>query len=293
MENLQEIPAEVEIDEEFQCCVCWGVLFKPVVLEEDKRLEWFSAQLDKRVYKYNCEFTVARAGGGVAWWRCAVWCRTKRREKKKKKTEEQGERITTHLFVFLDVNNIKSGGRRASKEHDFIAEMTVFTEPIYVLLRTIQRKPFFCWPEGNLGTDNGGQNRDPKKQCLYHDEFGHYSTTCQPYKTFLEQLVAQDQWIDRAKTLYRNPNYGGQINLNLNDRMYPIIGERYRCKDCKEKIGFDLREGCYYNSSSKLPGRFSQQHTPEHKLENVQLHLEANDVSRLETDVMNLILQVI
>ncbi|XP_057499295.1 E3 ubiquitin-protein ligase PRT1-like [Actinidia eriantha] len=55
--------------------------------------------------------------------------------------------------------------------------------------------------------------------------------------------------------------------------MCPIIGERYRCKDCKEKMGFDLCEGCY-NSSSKLPGRFNQQHTPEHKLEIVPLDLE-------------------
>ncbi|XP_073275961.1 E3 ubiquitin-protein ligase PRT1-like [Primulina huaijiensis] len=46
--------------------------------------------------------------------------------------------------------------------------------------------------------------------------------------------------------------------------MSPIIGERYRCKDCVEKIGFDLCEGCY-DSSSKLPGRFNQQHTQDHK----------------------------
>ncbi|XP_062078720.1 E3 ubiquitin-protein ligase PRT1 isoform X2 [Humulus lupulus] len=50
--------------------------------------------------------------------------------------------------------------------------------------------------------------------------------------------------------------------------MYPIIGERYRCKDCLEKIGFDLCSGCY-NTTSKLPGRFNQQHTPDHKFENI------------------------
>ncbi|PIN11554.1 hypothetical protein CDL12_15837 [Handroanthus impetiginosus] len=46
--------------------------------------------------------------------------------------------------------------------------------------------------------------------------------------------------------------------------MYPIIGKRYKCTDCFEKMGFDLCEGCY-NSSSKLPGRFNQQHTEEHR----------------------------
>ncbi|XP_020251710.1 uncharacterized protein LOC109829053 [Asparagus officinalis] len=34
--------------------------------------------------------------------------------------------------------------------------------------------------------------------------------------------------------------------------MYPITGKRYRCKDCKEEIGFDLCETCYNSSIFKL-----------------------------------------
>ncbi|XP_062148287.1 E3 ubiquitin-protein ligase PRT1 isoform X3 [Alnus glutinosa] len=49
----------------------------------------------------------------------------------------------------------------------------------------------------------------------------------------------------------------------------PIIGDRYKCKDCTEQIGFDLCGDCY-NTQSKLPGRFNQQHTPEHKFELVR-----------------------
>ncbi|WCJ38088.1 E3 ubiquitin-protein ligase PRT1 [Euphorbia peplus] len=52
--------------------------------------------------------------------------------------------------------------------------------------------------------------------------------------------------------------------------MYPIIGDRYKCEDCFEKIGFDLCGGCY-NTNSKRPGRFNQQHTPEHKF----VHIDA------------------
>ncbi|XP_074268470.1 E3 ubiquitin-protein ligase PRT1-like [Silene latifolia] len=48
--------------------------------------------------------------------------------------------------------------------------------------------------------------------------------------------------------------------------MYPIVGERYKCQDCKERIGFDLCGECY-NTRSKRPGRFNQQHTPDHKFE--------------------------
>lgn len=56
-------------------------------------------------------------------------------------------------------------------------------------------------------------------------------------------------------------------------QMCPIVGERYRCKDCVEKIGFDLCQNCY-QSSSKLPGRFNQQHREDHKFEKVaQIHL--------------------
>ena len=55
--------------------------------------------------------------------------------------------------------------------------------------------------------------------------------------------------------------------------MCPIIGERYKCIDCLEQIGFDLCEGCY-NSSSKLPGRFNQQHKPDHKFKVVQPNFE-------------------
>lgn len=79
----------------------------------------------------------------------------------------------------------------------------VFTEPIYVLMRTIQRLPFFRWPEGKLGTDTRDLKQDPRKKCSYHDELGHYTTACPTYKAFLEQMVTQghlNQWIDRAKT---------------------------------------------------------------------------------------------
>ncbi|KAL5862136.1 hypothetical protein ACOSQ3_003421 [Xanthoceras sorbifolium] len=65
--------------------------------------------------------------------------------------------------------------------------------------------------------------------------------------------------------------------------MCPIIGDRYKCKDCVEAIGFDLCGDCY-NTRSKLPGRFNQQHTPEHRLELVKPKLVIRHVmSRLVT----------
>lgn len=59
--------------------------------------------------------------------------------------------------------------------------------------------------------------------------------------------------------------HGNEIpNASLFSQMYPIVGDRYQCQDCEERIGFDLCGDCY-NSRCKLPGRFNQQHKPEHK----------------------------
>ncbi|KAH9626112.1 hypothetical protein KSS87_002986 [Heliosperma pusillum] len=58
--------------------------------------------------------------------------------------------------------------------------------------------------------------------------------------------------------------------------MYPIVGDRYRCEDCVENMGFDLCGDCY-KTSSKRPGRFNQQHTSDHKFELVKpLELSAS-----------------
>ncbi|KAG8369680.1 hypothetical protein BUALT_Bualt14G0039000 [Buddleja alternifolia] len=70
-----------------------------------------------------------------------------------------------------------------------------------------------------------------------------------------------------------SPYYGPRLDLHHGVGcdycgVCPIVGVRYKCKDCVEKIGFDLCEDCYL-SSSKLPGRFNQQHTQEHRFESI------------------------
>ncbi|XP_014498205.1 E3 ubiquitin-protein ligase PRT1 isoform X1 [Vigna radiata var. radiata] len=64
--------------------------------------------------------------------------------------------------------------------------------------------------------------------------------------------------------------------------MFPIIGDRYRCADCTEKMGFDLCGDCYA-TRSKLPGRFNQQHTSEHKFKLEQSNIIQNIMLRLAT----------
>lgn len=48
---------------------------------------------------------------------------------------------------------------------------------------------------------------------------------------------------------------------------YPILGRRYRCRDCPENIGFDLCGPCYDRGVGSTLGRFNQRHGPEHTLE--------------------------
>lgn len=62
--------------------------------------------------------------------------------------------------------------------------------------------------------------------------------------------------------------------------MMPIKGDRYRCIDCKEAIGFDLCGDCY-NTRSKVPGRFNQQHTPDHRFEKEKSKTLRNIMLRL------------
>ncbi|CAL9124870.1 unnamed protein product [Musa textilis] len=66
--------------------------------------------------------------------------------------------------------------------------------------------------------------------------------------------------------------------------IYLIIGKQYKCKDWKEAVGFDLREACY-NTISKLPGRFNQQHTPDHKFELDEPHMLRNILMRKSQSV--------
>ncbi|PQQ08047.1 E3 ubiquitin-protein ligase PRT1 isoform X2 [Prunus yedoensis var. nudiflora] len=74
--------------------------------------------------------------------------------------------------------------------------------------------------------------------------------------------------------------------------MFPIIGDRYNCLDCFEKKGFDLCSHCY-NTNSKLPGRFNQQHTPEHRFKLVRKDSIRNQLKLVIGDLDDISLALI
>ncbi|KAG5528675.1 hypothetical protein RHGRI_029373 [Rhododendron griersonianum] len=102
--------------------------------------------------------------------------------------------------------------------------MTYFKEPIFRILRECGRLPGFQWPTGaaeKLGTADG---REPNQRvyCSFHNEQGHYTTACQPYKVYLEELVQQgrmDRWIDRNKS----PDAGIQPRARVLDGVVQCI----------------------------------------------------------------------
>ncbi|XP_058202930.1 uncharacterized protein LOC131317392 [Rhododendron vialii] len=113
------------------------------------------------------------------------------------------------------VHNIKEGKKRQPKVHDYVAETTYFKELIWCFLKEIMRQPWFEWPTGKLDTNTGQADQNPRKKCSYHNELGHYTTACAPYKALLGCLAAQghlDQYIDQTKTPIRPP--AGNPNPN-------------------------------------------------------------------------------
>lgn len=49
----------------------------------------------------------------------------------------------------------------------------------------------------------------------------------------------------------------------------PIRGRRFRCKDCPDAMGFDLCGDCFDLGLHNVGGRFAQEHTPQHAMEQV------------------------
>ncbi|KAH9622604.1 hypothetical protein KSS87_021571 [Heliosperma pusillum] len=97
-------------------------------------------------------------------------------------------------------------------------------------------------------------------------ECGHVSTSKKSAKIGFELPTSEEHLLPWWKE-YASKLHGG-IGCD-HCGMYPIVGERYKCQDCKERVGFDLCGECY-NTRSKRPGRFSQQHTQDHKFELVK-----------------------
>ncbi|XP_048138306.1 E3 ubiquitin-protein ligase PRT1-like [Rhodamnia argentea] len=143
------------------------------------------------------------------------------------------------------------------------------------------------------------QSRHPGELLEVCPELDHFLEQQFPEEYALRRLSARPRPSVSRNDSPKCRNSGGDKEQNNSSRstdtamthrgvgcdycgMYPIIGDRYRCQDCVEKIGFDLCGDCY-NSRCKLPGRFNQQHRPEHKFKLVKPSTLQNYMLRLAT----------
>ncbi|KAH7836221.1 hypothetical protein Vadar_033771 [Vaccinium darrowii] len=394
MEEQYETPATVETDEEFsdefQCCVCLDLLYKPVVLacghiscfwcvframdlvvshcpvcrqpynhfpsicqllhfvllklypkaykrkeqqvtEEEKRLEWFSPQLDNCLRSESSEglsvrsylpphSTTCSCNSTVCLGSCYIVdgepsttngsesTTVFHKEAKMSIPAEPNfggiEKVASEQYTML-------GGiwnRQKNSQHFLITDFhCAACEELLYQPVVLNCGHVFCEVCIISPTD-----RVPICQVCQSAHPNGCPKVCLLLKQFLEEQFSE-QYALRKENVYkhtesqsgsRSPptcsiqssNHAANVpSISTNPlqswlsgrgpKVHIGVGCDYcgvRCKDCKESIGFDLCEGCY-NSSSKLPGRFNQQHTPEHKFENIQLDL-AYLASRLGTD---------
>lgn len=87
------------------------------------------------------------------------------------------------------VNNIKIAPTTGPRPRDFAVEKIVFTMPIYKIMDEIKDKPYFSFPNQKLRMENG-KVKSERVRCSSHNETGHFTTSCNPFKSYLEQLVA-------------------------------------------------------------------------------------------------------
>ncbi|KAL0655825.1 hypothetical protein Bca4012_076409 [Brassica carinata] len=118
------------------------------------------------------------------------------------------------------------------------------------------------------------------KEChktLAHDSKGNF-------QKYYKEGSSDENNNNNSLQRWANPACDVHIGVGCDScGVYPIEGERYRCIDCKEKMGYDLCKDCY-ETPSKVPGRFNQQHTPDHRFERAsvrQLLLNLNSIGIL------------
>ncbi|CAH8385271.1 unnamed protein product [Eruca vesicaria subsp. sativa] len=115
------------------------------------------------------------------------------------------------------------------------------------------------------------------QKTLAHDSIGNF-------QNYHKEATSSSDNNNNGLPRWANPACNVHIGVGCDScGVYPIIGERYRCKDCKEKMGYDLCKDCY-ETPSKVPGRFNQQHTPDHRFKRAssrQLPLNLNSVGIL------------
>ncbi|KAI3683394.1 hypothetical protein L1987_83897 [Smallanthus sonchifolius] len=313
-----------EFSEEFKCCVCLDLIYKPVVLACG-HISCFWCVFKAMDIWQESHCPVCRHSyyhfPNICWLLHSVLLKShpkayQKRESQVTKEEKDYGTSSPQFENYLVASHVSE--QMASQSHTMVQEGTCSAGSDHVdgrykqismndLLCSIC-KELLCRPvvlncghvfcEACIVASNNEPCQCPVCQSMHPNGF---PKVCLVLEGFLKQHCSEEYTarIDKLRTceLGNSSTGANQSSVPMDEHvcssghkvhfgvgcdccgMYPLIGNRYRCIDCIEEIGFDLCEGCY-NSSSNLPGRFNQQHKPDHKFE----VLEPNPIIILSAD---------
>ncbi|KAG6394853.1 hypothetical protein SASPL_145443 [Salvia splendens] len=262
---------EEEFPDEFQCCVCLDITYKPVVLA---------------CGHISCFWCTFKAMDSLMQSRCPV-CRNPYNHfprscgllhflilklypspyKRRAKQVAEEEKEIGYASPQFEGNIIESqlgevdGAQDATGEGDHLS-IKDFSQ------LTLPEDNTSIQPTSSSQTTTNDSNSISRstKKVLETD------VECAVCKQLLYRPVVLNcghgKQEESAKASVQRANFHPGVGCDYCG-ICPITGVRYKCKDCVEKIGFDLCESCY-KISAKLPGRFNQQHTMDHKFDAIR-----------------------
>ncbi|KAK6914271.1 Zinc finger, ZZ-type [Dillenia turbinata] len=290
MDSATAFKAEENFPPEFLCCICLELFYKPVVIEQEKKIGCYLVESDGQVSGLHFKEELNSLGK-----KCTS---TTVGSSEIAGTNNPAIAATTleSLEVTKDRNSNKNGPEESDTEHGTDAQQISVADFLCIGCKQLLFRPVvlncghvYC----ELCIMNTADGKSKCQVCQMLDP-NSYTKVCLILEHFLEEHFPEeysqrrDSMLKEANCLRRaeprdfamhsfaEKSYPSWCNGNVPNvhcsigcdycGMSPIIGNRYRCKDCKEKIGFDLCEACY-NNPSNLKGRFNQRHKPDHRFQ--------------------------
>ncbi|XP_023767284.1 E3 ubiquitin-protein ligase PRT1 isoform X2 [Lactuca sativa] len=313
-----------EFSDDFKCCVCLDLIYKPVVLAcghiscfwcvFEAMDTWQESSCPVCRHSYN-HFP------SICWLLHSVLLKLYPKDYQIRETQVKEDEKTRGTFSpqfenYLTVSNNNKQGEDCSVEEslepdkctkgtpttssDEISKNVAVNDLLCGICKELLYRPVvlncghvFC--ETCIVDSSNKPCRCPVCQSMHPNGF---PKVCLVLEGFLEQNLPEEYSARKAainnlkqggsSTGSTQVPQGGQCSsVSMSDYlckpglkvhfgvgcdfcgMYPLVGDRYKCEDCLEDIGFDLCEDCYKNSSN-LSGRFNQQHKPDHKFKVVE-----------------------
>ncbi|KAL8106363.1 uncharacterized protein LOC141676959 isoform X2 [Apium graveolens] len=278
-----------DYDEEFKCCICLDLVYKPVVLE---------------CGHMSCFWCVYNSMGEITTSSCPVCRHTydhfprickmlhyvildlypavyKRRELQVKEEEEKRGKFSPHLW------HIKYG--KKLDEHLLCASCNrLLYQPVvlncgHVHCEECIHYQLYKCPVCECLQPNGFVNKCFALEHLIRlhlpEEFEErklsslWSTIRQRDSTEVQKHNDEVATVHCANLVFPAWVTGDGPVVHYKSGcdhcgMLPVTGNRYHCRDCNGTSGFDLCGECYENSLN-LPGRFNQEHNSKHEFNKI------------------------